>query len=152
MTPTKKILCPIDFSDPSCEALRMAADLAKRFSAELVALYVVVPPVVMVTAGTLHDFDPVDYEEKEAARAEVKLKTTTTQCVSPEIPVRMEIVRGDPAHEIVRYSTEEKVEMIVIATHGLGGWRKMIFGSVTEKVLKLASCPVFVVHEPHKEH
>ena len=56
---------------------------------------------------------------------------------------------GSPAAEIVRFADEEKMEMIVIATHGESAFHHFIFGSVAEKVIRLASCPVLVIRVPH---
>jgi len=64
--------------------------------------------------------------------------------------VRQIVVLGGAADEIIRISGEEKVDLIVIATHGQTGWRHMVFGSVAEKVVRLAPCPVLTVRAPHK--
>ncbi|HUV14514.1 MAG TPA: universal stress protein, partial [Acidobacteriota bacterium] len=55
---------------------------------------------------------------------------------------------GDPAKEIVRIAEEESVDLIVIATHGLTGWQHLVFGSVAEKVVRTAKCPVLTVRCP----
>jgi nucleotide-binding universal stress UspA family protein len=56
---------------------------------------------------------------------------------------------GDPAEEIVRLAKTESVDLLVISTHGVTGWRHLVFGSVAEKIIRLADCPVLVipVHE-----
>ena len=55
---------------------------------------------------------------------------------------------GDPAKEIVRIAIDENIDMIVIATHGLTGWQHIVFGSVAEKVVRFAECPVLTVRGP----
>jgi len=71
--------------------------------------------------------------------------------VSRELHVRQIVVLGEAADEIVRMSEEQRVDLIVIATHGQTGWRHMVFGSVAEKVVRLAPCPVLTIRAPHKE-
>ena len=56
------------------------------------------------------------------------------------------VTHGEAAHEIIRVAEEEGVDLIVLSTHGSTGWRHRIFGSVTDKVIKMAGCPIFVVH------
>ena len=58
----------------------------------------------------------------------------------------MHVIRyGDASREIVRIAREEEADVIVIATHGLTGWRHLVFGSVAEKVVRLAECPVLTI-------
>ena len=58
------------------------------------------------------------------------------------------VVSGKPAYEIVELAEKEKADIIVIATHGESGWEKFLFGSVTEKVIRMAACPVLTVQQP----
>ena len=58
------------------------------------------------------------------------------------------VAAGDPSYEILRLAEELEADVIVIATHGHGGWRHFLFGSVAEKVVRLAERPVLVVHAP----
>jgi nucleotide-binding universal stress UspA family protein len=60
-------------------------------------------------------------------------------------------MQGDPAPQIVRLADDEAADIIVIATHGLAGWRKFMFGSVTEKVIRLANCPVLSIRVSSSE-
>jgi universal stress protein A len=74
-----------------------------------------------------------------------------TQKVSPEVRTLATVVTGDPAPEIVRLAEQEVVDLIVIATHGQSGWRHFVFGSVAEKVVRLAPCPVLTIRAPREE-
>ena len=65
--------------------------------------------------------------------------------VSDEVTLRKVIGHGNPADEIVKEAHGENTDLIVIATHGLAGWRRFIFGSVAEKVIKMAPCPVLSI-------
>ena len=64
---------------------------------------------------------------------------------------RAVVIQGDPANQIVQLAEEEQVDMIVIATHGFSGWKKFMFGSVTEKVIRFAACPVLSIRAPQNE-
>ena len=146
MLPFKKILYPTDFSEASYQALKAANELAAHFSAELSIVHVVSPVV-----QTSPDFAPgaLALQEMEAS-AEKSLQEVVKQRVSKELHVRQIVVLGEAADKIIRMSEEEKVDLIVIATHGQTGWRHLVFGSVAEKVVQLAPCPVLTIRAPYK--
>jgi nucleotide-binding universal stress UspA family protein len=150
MLPLKKILCPTDFSQPSYEALKVADEMALHFSAELLLMHVVAPiPMIPI-----HD-DPVSfnlpmYEKEMEASAGRSIRQVAEEKVSKQVQTRILVVQGDPAGQIVKVSEAEQTDIIVIATHGLTGWRKFMFGSVTEKVIRMATCPVFSIRVPAK--
>ena len=145
MLPIKKICCPTDFSDPSYEALDIANEMALHFKAQLLLVHVVTPiPVIPI-----HD-DPTSFNlplyEKEMETGALKaLRQIREEKVPAPITARAVVVQGDAATRIVRLAEDEDADMIVIATHGFTGWKKVMFGSVTEKVIRLASCPVLSV-------
>ena len=151
MLPIRKILCPTDFSDPSYEAMKVADEIAVHFSAELTLLHVVTPiPVIPI-----HD-DPTSFNlplyEKEMEESAIKsLDQVAKERISKELKAQTLVVQGDPANQIVRLAEDENVDIIIIATHGLTGWRKFMFGSVTEKVIRLAKCPVLSIRIPSGE-
>lgn len=58
------------------------------------------------------------------------------------------VLHGDPADEIVRFAHDERKDLVVIATHGRTGWRRSVFGSVAERVIRLARCPVLTIRDP----
>jgi nucleotide-binding universal stress UspA family protein len=147
MLPFKKILYPTDFSEASYQALKAANELAAHFSAELSIVHVVSPVV-----QTSPDFAPgaLALQEMEAS-AEKSLQEVVKQRVSKELHVRQIVVLGEAADKIIRMSEEEKVDLIVIATHGQTGWRHLVFGSVAEKVVQLAPCPVLTIRAPHEQ-
>lgn len=142
MFPLKKILCPIDFSDPSYEALKVANESASYFSAELYLVHVI-PPVHVVPAPPL-------YQQQLEESAENSLNEISKTRVSKNLQIRQIIEHGDPAAEIVRIAAEEKIDLLIIATHGQSGWRQFIFGSVADKVVRLAQCPVLTIRGPHE--
>lgn len=153
MLPVKKILCPTDFSEPSYEGLKAANELAEHFSAELCLAHVVAPvPVPMAQSPTVPEaFNVASYRTELEASAQRSLQEVVEQKIPKELRVRQIIGHGEAANEIVRIAEEETADMIVIATHGLTGWRHLIFGSVAEKVVRLAGCPVLTIRVSEKE-
>jgi len=151
MLPIKKICCPTDFSEPSQEALRSACELAAHFGAELVLVHVVTPiPVIPI-----HD-DPTSFNlplyEKEMEQSAVKsLKKMQQEKIQQGIQSRTVVIQGDPATQIVSLADSDNIDLIIIATHGFTGWRKFMFGSVTEKVIRFANCPVLSIRVPPQQ-
>ncbi len=151
MLPIRKILCPTDFSEPSYEGLRVADELALHFSAELCVVHVV--PPVPVVAGPLGGtaFNVPAYQQELVASSKKSLDGVVEQRISKELPVRPIVVQGNAADEIVRIADEEKAGLIVMATHGQTGWRHLVFGSVAERVVRVAACPVLTVQVPQDQ-
>lgn len=147
MLPLNRVLCPTDFSEPSYEALKVANELAEHFSAELLIVHVVTPIPVGPSPET---FNVGIYQQELEKAAEKSLRDTVNQRVSKEVETRALVAYGDAADEIVRIAKEESVDLIVIATHGMSGWRHLIFGSVAEKVVRLTSYPVLTIRAPVK--
>ncbi len=138
-----KILCPIDFSDASRGALRYAVDLAQKFGASLTLLHVYqVPgytlPEGMVVAGpaTLTELAA----EVDAALAEWKTEAASLGCADARTATAM----GSTHAEIV--NAADGFDLIVMGTHGRKGIRHALLGSVAEKVVRGARCPVLTLH------
>jgi len=150
MLPINKIICPTDFSDPSYEGLKAAIELADHFQADLIVLNVVSPVPVVAGAGAPTGFHlPTVMNEMQAA-AEKSIANLIAEKVPKAVQARSIVAQGRPADEIVRLADKEDADIIVIATHGEAGWRKFLFGSVTEKVVRMASCPTLTVHQPRE--
>ncbi len=145
MLPVKRIFCPTDFSEPSYEALKVADEMGLHFSAELVLIHVVKPIVVNPVDIEPTGFNLPMYEKERVTSANQAIEKVAKEKLSAGIASKTIVVQGDPAYQIVELAAEEEADLIVIATHGLTGWRKMIFGSVTEKVIRLAKCPVLSI-------
>ncbi|TFH07733.1 MAG: universal stress protein [Candidatus Atribacteria bacterium] len=146
MLPFKKILCPTDFSEPACKAIRAAGELAETFSAELILIHVVGPVPVLETPTGLAGFDVAAYQRELSDSAQSSLQMRLETHIPKSVNARSLVVHGEAAHEIVRVANEEGVDLIVVSTHGESGWRHRIFGSVTEKVIRHAACPILTVH------
>jgi nucleotide-binding universal stress UspA family protein len=139
MFPAKKIVCPTDFSDGSFQALAEASELALQSGAEVYLLHVlaVIPPSTEPGIP-----EPQTWRHSDA---ESELRKLATPLTSKGIRVQCIVADGEEAEEIVRTAQEVGADLIVIATHGNTGWRHLAFGSVTEKVVRLASCPVLTI-------
>lgn len=144
MLPIRKILAPTDFSDVSVETVVSASELAEHFGAELVVAHVI-PPVPTLPSDPHYNFEVPAYQEALQSSATRRLEETIRTQVANCINCRAVVSHGDPAHEIVHIANEESVDLIVIATHGLTGWQHIVFGSVAERVVRTARCPVVTV-------
>jgi universal stress protein A len=146
MLPIRKILAPIDFSEVSVETLVQASELTRHFQAELVVVHVIAP-VPTLPADPNYSFEVPAYEEALRANSDKQLAEIVGKHVDDDIVTTRIVGYGDPAREIVRTADEEGADLIVIATHGLTGWQHLVFGSVAEKVVRQARCPVLTVRQ-----
>lgn len=151
MFPIKKMLCPTDFSEPSHEGMRVANQWAAHFSAEVILVHVVSPfhPYPAPPNGT--GFDVSLYLQETVNAAGKTLDEYAKNRFSSDLEVRTVVLQGNPADQIVELAESEKADLIVTATHGWTGWRRFIFGSVAEKVVRSAACPVLTVPVPKEE-
>jgi len=150
MLPIKNILCPTDFSDPSYEALKVADELAAHFGATLHVVNVVpLVPIVEAPIGVESaSLNVASYQQELEGQAQKSLKSLTEQKISKGVNIVTEVLIGNAAGEIMRYGGEKAVDLIVIATHGLSGWRRFISGSTTEQIVRQSSCPVLTIRKP----
>lgn len=149
MVNVKHILHPTDFSDSSNEALKHACYLATQFCADLHLLHVISdsgliqPPI----AGFL----PPGFYEQRNQFANEELAGLPQKVMNFSGSVVRNVCEGTPFVEIIRYSKENAIDMIVMGTHGYAGLKHLILGSVAENVVRHAPCPVLTVHpEKHK--
>jgi universal stress protein A len=140
----KKLLWPTDFSEHSLEAIGFAKSYAKRFGAELHAIHVCAPlphPEQFPQGLNVSQFDKnVLNAFLEAARN--RLQQITQEHFSDVSPVHCEVLSGHPMSEICDYAKDKDIDLIIIATHGLTGLRHVLMGSVAERVVRHAPCPV----------
>jgi nucleotide-binding universal stress UspA family protein len=142
MLPAKLIMAPVDFSDHSEEAVKTAASLAGCFGSELFLVHVV--PAIPTLPSIETAFHEGEYEEELHTEASKRLEQLAQSLGN--IKTRTEVgTANDVSMELLRIAEHNKVDLIVIATHGMTGWHKLAFGSVTEKIVRLAECPVLVL-------
>jgi len=141
MLPIHTILHPTDFSKQSEFAFQLACALARDYEAELFVVHVVTPPVVIYGEGVL----PV---EPEVYQEELREKLNRLHAEEPGVRVVHRLVEGQPVDEILHLAREIGCDLIVMGTHGRTGLGRMLMGSVAEKVVRMAPCPVVTVREP----
>jgi universal stress protein A len=142
MPTVRSILCPVDFSEQSRQALLWASAIAQYRGADLTALSVV-EPLLAQAAGIRLGVDLAREEAEPALREFVDV--TLPEGVRQASPVRMEVTVGDSAEAILQTGRRLKAGLIVMGTHGLGGFRKLLLGSTTEHVLRRTEWPVLAV-------
>lgn len=148
MLPFKKILCPTDFSEAAFVALKRAEEMARHFAAELIVAHVIptLPnPHSFPDPQAPLNFDVPLFQQELAIKAEQMLKDLVSY---HKVETRNLVTTGEAAPEILRIAQQEHADLIVIASHGLTGWRRLVFGSVAEKVVRQASCPVLTIMAP----
>lgn len=149
MKTINKILCPVDFSDPSREAVQHAADLAKHFSARLFLFHAISetdysPSQSYTLTPALID-QMIQITEHMKENAGNALNELIEDIIPPGISAEHHVDVGDPAKSIVLAAKEGGVDLIVMSTHGRSGIRGLFFGSVAEKVVRNAECPVLTM-------
>ena len=138
-----KILLPIDFSASSQAALEMAADLAKHFHAELHLLNV----IPMFPTTTLPDVVPeTEFIQEARTFAEQHLAKCHAALTARGVKSTSSVeVGNDVAGNIMEVVEHEHIDLVVISTNGISGWRPLVFGSIAEKVVKLVECPLLLL-------
>jgi nucleotide-binding universal stress UspA family protein len=141
----RRILHPSDFSSASRAAFRKAIDMAKASRAELLLLHVVSPVVPVPGDGYV---SPAMYDQLSAssrAWAQKRLDSLVAQAKKSRARVKGFILEGAASDEIVRFARARRVELIVMGTHGRKGIAKLFVGSVADRVVAAATCPVLTV-------
>jgi nucleotide-binding universal stress UspA family protein len=151
MIKLQKILCPIDFSENSLEALRYAAHTALKENATVYLIHIV--------DSRVYDYGGPIYEPEMPAMKPVvdqaskdRLRDKLLEKVPEEIQGRVETVIsfGVPFVEIIKAAKDYDIDLIVMGTHGRSGVSHILIGSVAEKVVRKAPCPVLTVRTPVK--
>jgi nucleotide-binding universal stress UspA family protein len=138
----RSILSPVDFSEQSRHALRWAGEFAARFQARLTVLSVVDP--LLAEAARIRLGEDLAKAETEPALREF-VAATWPDGIAPSVQTTFKTPVGDPAAVIVETATSEAVDLIVMGTQGLGGFRKWLLGSTTERLLRRTHLPVLAV-------
>ena len=145
MKQVQKILFPIDFASNFETLVPWVSTLAKKFDATVYVLFVAQDlkhfASFYVPHGNIEDFQKqsIDSAKKRMAAAAQEFSSQF-----PKLETRVEL--GDPAEKILAFVKQENIDLIIMGSHGRTGLDHMIFGSVANKVVKNASCPVLTVH------
>ena len=145
MLPIRTILHPTDFSEQAQHAFAAACSLARDHGSRVVVLYVRAPTVVAYGEMGPIVPDPV-WTPKD-----VKAALDALHLPDPGVEVEYRVAEGDPAAEIVRLAHVVAANLIVMGTHGRGPIAHMLMGSVAEKVVRKAPCPVLTVRPSEHE-
>jgi nucleotide-binding universal stress UspA family protein len=145
----KSICCPIDFSDASRAAMEVAAGLARRFDATLTLLHAYpVPGYTFPDGSVVASARMLQELADQAARHLGEWRGEAEAMGAPT--VKSEMAVGQPANEIVAYARDHRIDLLVLGTHGRTGIEHALMGSVAERVVRKAHCPVLTVHPPGK--
>lgn len=136
-----KILLPVDFSGRSCGAARYLEALTTSFSPEVILLHVIPPPHYEFSALEVGGAVLNDLLASRTEQVRKQLETFLSDEMAAIGPKRV-LLEGDPARKIVEYAETNGVRLIMMPTHGYGGFRRFILGSVTAKVLHDSVIPV----------
>lgn len=139
------ILVPTDLSDPAAHALRYASSLAERLGARLLVIHAdpFIPPTDF-TANTAGVFELSRDAMIVAAREE--LRKHAERNVGAGVPFDLRVIVGEPLDAIVAQVSESGADLVVMGTHGRTGMRRLMFGSVTEAVMRIVPVPVIAVN------
>jgi len=147
----RRILVPTDFSMFSQVATTYAAALVEKFGSELYLLHVVQDLTVFLpeaVAAAPPVAVPID---QFMAAARSAMERSLADPSLQNLTVHQEIREGTPFYEIIRFAKEARIDLIVMGTHGHSGLVHVLLGSVTEKVVRKAPCPVLTVRHPEHE-
>ena len=134
------ILVPLDFSSDAEQALEVAVELAQPFQARLTLIHVIYIPVTT-------EVNLSSYFVEMKAGAQLGMDTYRKRVEEAGRPVDTVVVCGTPFREIVETAKTKDVDLIVMGTHGRTGMQHLLIGSVAERVVRLAPCPVLVTRE-----
>ncbi len=146
----EKILCPVDFSDSSDHALRYARAFSEAYGSELHLLHVIEVPYLpsYSTYGVPEMYFPMEDIQKECNETLDKL---FEKYGGENYNIDGSVIVGTAFLEIVKKAKEGEFDLIVLGTHGRGGLKHLLIGSVAEKVVRKAPCPVLTVKHPEHE-
>jgi nucleotide-binding universal stress UspA family protein len=142
-TPERRLVVPTDFSETADRALGKAIEMARALPAKISLIHVhspvvvLPPPIDMVSLSTIF---PKAQEKMEEA-----LEVRAGRAREAGVECEIELLEGSPHVEIVSFAETVGAELIVLGTHGRGGLAHAVLGSVTERVIHRATCPVLVV-------
>ena len=147
MKEIKKILVPVDFSENSQKILESSVYFAGKCNASLSVVFVV--QSFEDYSGFFVPHMPIaQFEEEMLLSAEKKMESFLEENLGT-VPHMSKVLAGDVAEEIGLYVENEGIDLIIMGTHGYKGFEKVLFGSVAEKVVRTAPCPVMTIN-PYK--
>jgi nucleotide-binding universal stress UspA family protein len=150
MLSIRRIVCPVDFSACAQHALEYAQELAKQFDAELSLVHAYEDPAAYATPVPMSGYVGPGAELLHELRKqfELRLEACMAEVAKTGVRVRSELLEGTPYRVVLDWAKEYKADLIVIGTHGHTGFTHALLGSVTERVVRMAECPVLTIRTP----
>ena len=143
----KRILFPTDFSEGSDNALPYAVDMAKNYGAKLYVIHVI-QDIAQMTGWYVPHVSMDELAKDIEAGAKKEMDRYGIEQLRGVKDIERSVLKGTPNDEIIKFASENKMDMIVIGTHGRKGLDRVIFGSTAERVVRDAPCPVLSVRLP----
>ncbi len=144
----KRILVPTDFSEPSERALDYARALAPALGCSVDVLHVIEEPFVHGWTVEGYVANLPEFRSSLEARAREELAKGVPEAGEEHSRYCVAVRFGNPFTEIARYAEEARIDLVVMGTHGRGGVAHLLLGSVAERVVRTAPCPVLTVRAP----
>src|SRR5688572_27257531 len=145
MIEIRRILCPIDFSDYSRRALDHAIAIARWYESTITALHVFSPAPVEAYGPGPVVFEPTVLTPVDRDQLLANTKAFIEAAPAPGVAIEAVVREGHTAAEILDQATNMSADLLVLGTHGRSGFERLLLGSVAEKVLRKARCPVLTV-------
>jgi nucleotide-binding universal stress UspA family protein len=146
MTAFQKIIVPVDFSDHSSRALDVAIELAQKFGGRLHLIHAYpIHPLLLTPYGMNV---PVDFEREFRRAADQQMAACAERARKAGVAVETTCTPDSPSEAIVRCAEKIGADLIVMGTRGLTGLKHVVLGSVAERTLRMAPCPVLTVKAP----
>ena len=143
----RRILFATDFSEGSSHALPYAADIARQYGAKLFLVHVIYDVAMSAGWYVPHvSIDEIYNDMEKSARAELEKSFVDEMRGLGDI--ERVVLKGIPYEEISKFAEEQKIDLVVLGTHGRRGIDRMLFGSTAEQVVRNAPCPVLSVRIP----
>jgi nucleotide-binding universal stress UspA family protein len=145
MVEIQRILCPIDYSEFSRRALDHAISIARWYGSTITVLHVnhVLPVTAFTPVGPVIPPTLLTPDDRSAMLAAIQ--KFAAEEAAPGVPLEFEIAEGKPTAEILAKAKDLRCDLLVLGTHGYSGFDRLVLGSVAEKVLRKAECPVLTV-------
>jgi nucleotide-binding universal stress UspA family protein len=143
MITLKRLLLPTDFSESATHAFAYALSFAQKYDAELYLLHVI-EVLPLGYTGELFPTSMTQVVDEISSYARSEMQKLAEKARRESAKVEERIAQGKPAAEILRVAAEDKIDLIVLGTHGHGVLNRALFGSTTERVTRKAPCPVLV--------
>ncbi len=143
-----RILLPVDFSQHCGDAAQHAGWFARVGEGQVHLVHVIANP--LDDLYETKEVPPLEVVDHAEAKARTLLEDVARSCLPPGVPYHLHLRHGDPFEKIIAVTAEVQPQLIVLSTHGRGGLLHLVMGSVAEKIVRYAPCPIFIV--PRRRH